>query len=608
MDHLFERFREIWVWDSEFVVVPGWHVTPVCMAGVEVRSGASVTATFDYAGQQITNPLPFGSDVLHVLFSATADLGFALSAGWGLPYNVLDLWVERRNLTNNKTDKQGNWVPTDLLSTCHDYGIFDTISIEEKESNRGRIAQGFSFTGDEMRRIVEYCQGDVKMTRTLLDRMIGQIGDIDEALHRGRCMKAVTCMEWNGVPVNVAKLEQLKENTKQVRRSVVRSFEDEFQAGIHTWDKHGDAHFNNKGYTAWVRGMGFNEETWLFNSERASADDKEVLEPMSALYTEQLPVIEQYRQLRKFMTLAKSEFKFPVGSDGRNRSSLRPFEARSSRSQPKTSENIPNATKALRSLLAPHEGEVLMHRDWSNAEYGIAAALAGDKKRWDHYLYRDAYLVKAADYGFCEYTATKETHRDLRNKFKPVVLAGQYGQTPEGLAKVLGISVAQAKTYQAREAKLYPRYQEWLAINAENRAFEGFVETQCGWKLWLPKRPTAHDTRTAMNLPMQGNCAEIMRLACCLATEQGIDIGASVHDALFYTAPQDSWEDVDAVTKRCMDEACETILGDGYVLKSDRDFVQYPDHYSHEDGRKMWNKIETALAGVGRENQVVLAS
>jgi hypothetical protein len=69
----------------------------------------------------------------------------------------------------------------------------------------------------------------------------------------------------------------------------------------------------------------------------------------------------------------------------------------------------------------------------------LAAALSHDSKRWDHYLNRDAYLVKAADFGFCDYNATKETHRALRNKFKPVVLAGQYGQTPEGLAKALGV-------------------------------------------------------------------------------------------------------------------------------------------------------------------------
>jgi hypothetical protein len=620
MNRLLQTFREVWVWDSEFVIVPGWHVTPVCMAGVEVRSGASVTATFDHAGQLTTNPLSFGPDVLHVLFSATADLGFSLAAGWGLPYNVLDLWVERRVLTNNKTDRQGNVIATDLVSTCHDYGIFDTISFEAKEGNRMRIAQGFPFIGEEMHHILDYCKGDVNMTRTLLDRMIRQIVDVDQALHRGRCIKAVTCMEWNGVPVDIDKLEQLKRNSKVARRSVVCAFENEFRTDIHSWDKNGDPHFNNRGYTNWVRNMGFDENTWEFNGERASADDKLVLEPMALLYTDQLPVIEEYRQLRKFLTLAKSEFKFPVGPDSRNRSGMHPFAARSSRSQPKTSENIPNATKALRSLLAPQQGEVLMHRDWSNAEYGIAAALSGDDKRWDHYLHRDAYLVKAADFGFCDYTATKETHRTLRNRFKPVVLAGQYGQKAEGLAKALGISVTQAKLYQDREAKLYPQYQEWLAINAENRAFDGFVETECGWKLWIPERPTAHDIRTAMNLPMQGNCAEIMRFACCLATERGIDLGASVHDALFYTAPEESWREVDAAVKQCMDEACQVILGDEYMLKSDRDVVLYDaygyhhdsqrnlhyGHYQHEDGQKMWSKIEVALAQLEGQNQLVL--
>jgi hypothetical protein len=104
-----------------------------------------------------------------------------------------------------------------------------------------------------------------------------------------------------------------------------------------------------------------------------------------------------------------------------------------------------------------------------------------------------------------------------------------------------------------------------------------------------------------------------MRFSCCLATERGIDLSASVHDALFYTAPADSWPDVDAAM-------CQVILGDEYKLKSDRDVVLYDaygyrydsrhnlhyGHYQHKDGRRMWGKIEAALAQVERENQVVL--
>lgn len=74
-----------------------------------------------------------------------------------------------------------------------------------------------------------------------------------------------------------------------------------------------------------------------------------------------------------------------------------------------------------------------------------------------------------------------------------------------------------------------------------------------------------------------------------------MDLGCTIHDAVMYTAPDDSWEDVDALMVRCMNEACEAVLGDGYILKSARDAVHFPDHYQHEDGKKMWDQIQAAL-------------
>lgn len=595
LDSLYVRFKEVWVWDSEFIPVPGWRVTPVCMAATEARSGISKTVWFDRAGQNAENPLPFGPDALHIVYSAGAELSFALAAGWGLPRNVLDLWVERRNLTNNQVTEYGEHVGTSLIDTCHDYGVFDTTPAEQKEAMVGRINEGHPYTSEETQKILEYCRGDVRMLLALAQKMVPQIENIDQALHRGRCMRGQACLEWNGVPTDTDKLAQLNRNTMAVRRSVIRAFQEEHGLDIYKFDKKNEPHFSNKNCTAWVRGMGFTEKEWPSTTVGVYMDG-DFLEDLGRQWADKFPAIEQLRQLRKFLGIAKTEFKFAVGPDGRNRTWMQPFTARSSRSQPSTAINIPNATKALRSLLKPREGEVLMHRDWSNAEYGIAAALSGDALRWDHYMHRDAYLVKAADYGFCDYTATKETHRDLRNKFKPVVLAGQYGQTPEGLAKVLGISVAQAKAYQEKEANLYPSYQRWLRSNEEELAFEHRVQTEFGWNLWMPKKLTGHDRRTAMNLPMQGNCAEIMRLTVCYATERGIDVGATVHDAFLYRAPADSWEDVDAAMKSCMDAACEDVIGEGYVLKSDRHVVHPPERYRDEDGQAMWNKIETALA------------
>ena len=595
LDQLLSRFASVWVWDTEYVPVPGWRVTPVCMAAVEMKSMTTREIWLDHPGQHVVNPLPFGPDALHIVFNAGAELSFSLAAGWGLPQNILDLWVERRNFTNNKVTATGEYIHTGLIDTCHDYGVFDTKASETKDAMHERISAGYPYTLEESQKIMAYCKDDVKMLGHLAVRMIPQIEDIDQGLHRGRCMRGQALVEWNGLPADVDMLDRLNHNTMAVRRNVIHAFQDENALSIYTFDKKDEPHFNNKNMTAWVRGMGFTEKEWPSTTVGVYMND-DFLDDITRQYIDKYPALELLRQLRKFLTIAKTSFKFTVGPDGRNRTWTKPFVARSSRSQPETSANIPNATKALRSLLKPREGEVLMHRDWANAEFGIAAALSGDEKRWYNYLHRDMYLVKAADWGLCDYTATKETHRELRNKMKGPVLAQQYGQTAEGLAKALGVSVQTAMGYQEREAKLYKTYQHWLRENAENIAFDGRVQTEFGWNLWVKPRPTGHDLRTAMNLPMQGNCAEILRLTTCYATERGIDVGATVHDAFFYTAPADSWQDVDASMKQCMDEACADVIGEGYTLKSDRHVIHYPERYRDEDGKAMWNKIEAALA------------
>ena len=143
----------MWIWDSEYSAVPGCHVVPVCASAVELHSGRKISLAFSRAGEQLPNPLDFGPDALHILFMATADLGFALSAGWGLPCNVIDLWVEYRNQTNGLVDNQGEKLEHNIISACHRYGVYDTTPVAEKEANRDRIIAGFPFTNEEMQQI-----------------------------------------------------------------------------------------------------------------------------------------------------------------------------------------------------------------------------------------------------------------------------------------------------------------------------------------------------------------------------------------------------------------------------------------------------------------------
>jgi hypothetical protein len=274
MAALCDRFR-VSFWDTEYIPRDGEHVSGVCACALTYPDNKAIALTVGTEGQRPPNPLPFGSDDLVVCYSATAELGFFAAMGWPLPHNVLDLWTEYRNLTNGKMDNQGYDLETSLIAACHAYGVLDTTSVDEKDAMRDRILKGFPYTSEEMSQIVNYCHADVRMLRDLAEQMLPDIWNLDQALHRGRTMKAVACIEHNGVPVDTDTLGLLTANSMSIRRMVVSDFEDEYHTGIHVFDKNGNPHFSNKGFTEFVRTLGFTEKTWPHNERGfASADDK----------------------------------------------------------------------------------------------------------------------------------------------------------------------------------------------------------------------------------------------------------------------------------------------------------------------------------------------
>ena len=89
---------------------------------------------------------------------------------------------------------------------------------------------------------------------------------------------------------------------------------------------------------------------------------------------------------------------------------------------------------------------------------------------------------------------------------------------------------------------------------------------------------------------MQANGAEMLRLACCLATERGIEVCAPVHDAVLICAPLDRLDDDVAGMRAAMAEASRAVLG-GFEMRTDANLVRYPDRYMDERGAVMWDKV-----------------
>src|SRR6516165_5374109 len=97
---------------------------------------------------------------------------------------------------------------------------------------------------------------------------------------------------------------------------------------------------------------------------------------------------------------------------------LSPFGTRSSRNAPSNSRFIFGPSVWLRGLIKPPPGFGLAYIDWSQQEFGIAAALSGDHAMQDAYISRDPYLAFAKQAGAVPEGATKETHGPTRELFK----------------------------------------------------------------------------------------------------------------------------------------------------------------------------------------------
>src|SRR5207244_6257890 len=136
------------------------------------------------------------------------------------------------------------------------------------------------------------------------------------------------------------------------------------------------------------------------------------------------PVIAPLRELR--FALSKMRLAdLAVGRDGRNRCLLSAFRARTGRNQPSNTAFMFGPAVWLRGLIRPVTGFGIAYVDWSQQEFGIAAALSGDSKMVAAYESGDPYLAFAKQAGAMPVDGTKTTHGPIREHFKQCVLAVQ---------------------------------------------------------------------------------------------------------------------------------------------------------------------------------------
>jgi len=565
-----DAFQEVWLADFEFRAPAGERPSPICLVARELRTGRTLRLWQDELLAQRVPPYPLGPEALFVAYYASAELGCHLALGWPTPVRILDLFAEFRCLTSGLTVPCGNG----LLGAMAYFGL-DGIESDEKTSMRELAMRGGPYTNAEKVALLDYCESDVLALSRLLPVMFPKI-DLPRALLRGRYMAAAAKIERNGVPIDADTLGRLRANWTSIQDRLIVAIDRNY--GIYDGRT-----FKTDRFAAWLATKGI---PWPRLTSGALDLTEDTFRQMARSYVEVAPISELRHALSQ---LRLSEL--AVGSDGRNRCLLSAFQARTGRNQPSNSRFIFGPSVWLRGLIQPKPGHAVAYLDYEQQEFGIAAALSGDQAMQAAYASGDPYLEFAKQAGAVPLDATKASHKQQRDLFKACVLAVQYGMGPQSLAERIGQPEYQARELLRLHQETYPTYWSWSDAAINHAMLRGWLHTVFGWRVQVG--PDANP-RSLANFPMQANGAEMLRLACCLATERGIQVCAPVHDALLIEAPADDIDRVVADTETIMAKASRIVL-DGFELRTEVKVVRHPDRYTDVRGERFWREVMSIL-------------
>jgi hypothetical protein len=384
-------------------------------------------------------------------------------------------------------------------------------------------------------------------------------------------------MEHSGVPIDMELLSRLRDGWESIKDRLIEEINPRFCV-------YEGRTFKRDRWESW---LATRRIAWPRLDSGALALDDSTFREMARSH----PDIALIHELRQSLSNLKLN-DLSVGSDGRNRLMLSPFGARTGRNTASNTKFVFGPAVWLRALIKPEEGRAIAYVDWSQQEFGIAAYLSGDPNMIQAYESGDPYITFGKQAGRIPAEGTKLTHPGEREQFKACVLGVQYGMGSRSLAQRIERPEPYAVELLRLHRATYPRFWAWSEGAGTQAMLTNSLQTVFGWTIHVGSDP---NPRSLRNFPCQANGAEMLRLACSRATEQGLSIIAPVHDALLVEGPADDIEAIVARTQESMASASAVILG-GPRLRSDAKIVAWPDRYMDDRGRAFFERVIRLLS------------
>ena len=373
-------------------------------------------------------------------------------------------------------------------------------------------------------------------------------------------VEVLSDMQWNGMYVDKEELEQFgKELTSKLETITKIIYEmagEEFN--INSTKQLGEILFEKMKLPV------------IKKTKSGYSTDVDVLEKLK----KEDPIIEQileYRQLMKLNSTYVEGLK-PYINIKTNR--IHSFfhqtitaTGRISSTEPNL-QNIPTRFelgKRVRKVFEPEKGKVYLDADYSQIELRVLASISGDEHMIEAFKEGKDIHKQAASKVFK--TPIEEVTKEQRSNAKAVNFGIVYGISDFGLGEQLGIGRKKAKQYIEEYLEQYAGIKQFMENITEQAKEQGYVETLFHRRRYIPELKSNNymvrqfGARAAMNTPIQGTAADIMKIAMIKVYNEiksrklKSKIILQVHDEMMVETPIEEKEEMINIMKKCMESA-----------------------------------------------------
>ncbi len=285
-----------------------------------------------------------------------------------------------------------------------------------------------------------------------------------------------------------------------------------------------------------------------------------------------VPLITEYRFVAKVDATFVEGLIKSIAADGRVHTSFKQCvtaTGRISSAEPNL-QNIPVRTtegREIRKAFVASPGNVLVGADYSQIELRLLAHISGDENLID--AFRSGADIHRRTAAEVFHTPFDEVTKEQRSAAKAVNFGIVYGISDFGLAQNLGIPVKTAGSYIKRYFERYPDVQAYLKNCVAEAKEKGYAETIYGRRRPMPElKSSSYNTRSfgervAMNMPIQGSAADIIKIAMVHVDKALREAGLKgrlvlqIHDELIVDAPEGEAEAVRKLMETCMEQVAD---------------------------------------------------